>query len=60
MLKSYQAQKGSESQITALRLRDEGLTFAQIGAELKVSRQRAHQLVKEGHRWLETFWGSGE
>ena len=57
MLMHHHAQMGSQAQVSALRLRDEGLTFAQIGAELGVSRQRAHQLVREGQRWLESFFG---
>jgi hypothetical protein len=37
---------GSDRQAEALALRQEGLTFAQIGERLGVSRQRAAQLVQ--------------
>jgi hypothetical protein len=40
--------KGSERQLTALRLRDEGQTYAQIAVYLGVTTSRAHELVKKG------------
>ena len=34
MLMHHHAQMGSQAQVVALKLRDDGLTFAEIGAEL--------------------------
>jgi hypothetical protein len=40
----------SERQAAAAQMRRDGLTFAEIGLRLGVSRQRAHQLVNQPER----------
>lgn len=41
--------KTTASQRRAMELRAEGLTFEEIGLQLGVTRQRAHQLVRTGN-----------
>jgi transcriptional regulator len=38
----------TERQIGVVRLREAGMTFQEIAAELGVTRQRAHQIFKVG------------
>ena len=45
--KNTKRAKGGEKRKTALQLHVEGLTFKAIGAQLGVTKQRAHQLVQQ-------------
>lgn len=38
-----------EREKKALQMRERGLTFKEIGDDLKVSRARAHQIVKRAY-----------